>query len=663
VNAIPQISEALAAFQRGELERARMLAQQEVEKEPASSQAQHLLGLIECRSGRVESGVEWLRRASAAEPANLAYRVMLVRALVDCGQAEEALEAARRPTGTSPAELALWHARAEAADAAENVEAAAEAWGRLARNRPSDWRAWSNLGNTLAAQGRWDEAGDALSKAAALNPADLTIRRNAGAALVEAGRVKDAVAHFAAAAAADPEDVDNRILLARALESLQRHDEAVAEFEAAKRLGGESVATELGLGRRFLAQMRFAEAEAALRRAYSIDPTDRAVICQLGFVLERTNQLDALSKLLNDALAGGLGKDELGHLWAVLARREGRLEEARDLLLKSGPNEDPIGWHALMAKIADSMGDSAEAFEAAVTMNRIAREGPAKSIDLEQFQRKADAYREELHKLARTITPKWGAQVPLLMEPSPKRVAFLLGFPRSGTTLLDTFLMGHPEIAVLEEKQLLAAAGQATGQIEDLPTVSNRVLGQARSNYLSALAEEVGGDFDDLVIDKFPLDMTKAPLIHAIFPGAPIIFAQRHPCDVVLSGFMQPFGMVNFSDIGEAADYYDAIMGIWTASRDALPLNVHTVVYEELVENPEAVLKPAVAFLGLEWDARILDHQATARARGTITTPSYDQVTEPLSTRASGRWRRYEEQLEPVLPVLLPWAERLGYGR
>ena len=124
---------------------------------------------------------------------------------------------------------------------------------------------------------------------------------------------------------------------------------------------------------------------------------------------------------------------------------------------------------------------------------------------------------------------------------------------------------------------------------------------------------------------------------------------------------MQPIGVVNFSSIQDAADYYDAMMSIWTASRDSLGLNVHTVVYEELVRDPEAVLRPLLDFLGLEWDERILDHRKTAKERGTIETPTYDQVTEPISTRASGRWKRYRDQLEPALPVLLKWAERLGY--
>jgi hypothetical protein len=144
-----------------------------------------------------------------------------------------------------------------------------------------------------------------------------------------------------------------------------------------------------------------------------------------------------------------------------------------------------------------------------------------------------------------------------------------------------------------------------------------------------------------------------------------MIFAQRHPCDSVLSAFMQSFvmndAMASFLTVEDAADLYDAVMSGWFAIRERFDLNVHTVRYERLVEDPEAELRPLVEFLGLEWDNRMLAHTRTAKERGTIITPSYDQVTEPLSTRSVGRWKRYRAQLEPVLPVLLPWAERLGY--
>ncbi|MGH6659876.1 MAG: tetratricopeptide repeat protein, partial [Sphingomicrobium sp.] len=106
--------EAVQAFQRGELDRARTLAEQELKQESASAPAQHLLGLIDCRTGRLDSGVERLRRASDAEPGNIAFRVMLMRALVDSGRAGEALALPAPDSVTEPSTLPLWHARAEA---------------------------------------------------------------------------------------------------------------------------------------------------------------------------------------------------------------------------------------------------------------------------------------------------------------------------------------------------------------------------------------------------------------------------------------------------------------------------------------------------------------------------------------------------------------------
>src|SRR5207248_2837691 len=144
-------------------------------------------------------------------------------------------------------------------------------------------------------------------------------------------------------------------------------------------------------------------------------------------------------------------------------------------------DEDPVGWNALKAKIADELGQTTEAFDAAVAMNAAALKAAGKSIDLAEFQREAAAYRAEQHQLARTITPEWADRIPRLPTPFAMRVAFLLGFPRSGTTLLDTFLMGHPDIAVLEEKQLLAAAGEVAGPITDLPGRSLDTLEAARA--------------------------------------------------------------------------------------------------------------------------------------------------------------------------------------
>ena len=146
-------NDAVDAFQRGDLERARSLAQEAVDAEP-SAKLQHLLGLIDCRSGRLESGIDWLRKSCEAEPDNLGFRVMLARALVDDGRGKEALEVAVAPKGTTPPELALWQARGEAAQSIRDFGISAEAWQVVCTARPNDWRAWANLGQALAELGQ-----------------------------------------------------------------------------------------------------------------------------------------------------------------------------------------------------------------------------------------------------------------------------------------------------------------------------------------------------------------------------------------------------------------------------------------------------------------------------------------------------------------------------
>jgi hypothetical protein len=159
--------------------------------------------------------------------------------------------------------------------------------------------------------------------------------------------------------------------------------------------------------------------------------------------------------------------------------------------------------------------------------------------------------------------------------------------------------------------------------------------------------------------------MNKVPLIRRLFPEARIILALRHPCDVVLSCFMTAFrlndAMANFLDLDTAAEFYDLSFGYWTNCTSIMPVSVHTIRYEDVVDDTEGQLRGLLDYLGLAWNESVLDHAGTARSRGVITTASYAQVTEGIYRRASGRWQRYRHQLEPVLPLLAPWAEKFGY--
>lgn len=655
----PDLAEALAAFQRGDLDQAQRLAEDSVASAP-SPQRDHLLGLIHCRRGDPAVGVDHLRRAADVEPDNIAYRVILSRALVDSGRPAEALAMPKPDQNGTPASLALWHARAEAADAAGDPRSAQESWQAIAAARPSDWRAWNNLGNALAALLEWDQAAGALNRAAELNPAEAPVRRNLARAFAQLNRFEDSAEQLNAAVRLDPDHLETRLTLARLLAELDRHEEALAQLEPAAVLAPDSAEIATARGRSLVALTAFEEAEQAYSAAIAASPADRTAFHEFGLLLERTNRLDALADLLDRAARAGLGPDQLGYLSAAVALRQGRAGEARRLLMAESAESDLVRWNRLLARIEDALGNSAAAFAAAEAMNR-ATEG------YDDWRRRGLDYRQRLRLLAAAITPEWAASLPQLPPPTRGSPAFLVGFPRSGTTLLDTFLMGHPGTAVLEEVHMLGAAELVIGKLPELPDCPMSTLEQARQAYFTELDRHVDPGFDGLVVDKLPLNMLGLPLIHSLFPDAPVIFAQRHPCDAVLSGFMQSFivneAMACFLDLADAADLYDAVMEVWTRSRELLPSRVHTLIYEELVADPEAALKPLVGFLGLKWRNELLDYRSTAKRRGAILTPSYDQVTQALDSRPSGRWRRYEKWMKPMLPVLLPWADRLGYSR
>jgi tetratricopeptide (TPR) repeat protein len=494
---------------------------------------------------------------------------------------------------------------AEAAARYEAVVAAA----------PDDWEIWNNLGNARRAAGDFEGALAALAKAAALRPGEIGVQFNFAGALAQAGRAEEAAAALLTAAGRLPDDSPALLDLARALSALVRYDDA----------------------------------ESLYRRA----PSHEASWLERGQMLERGNRLDRLPALIAEARESGL---DLPYLNALALDREGRSDEALAAALAIPPDEVPARRLALIGRLADKAGDAARAFAAYAEMNAIAAAADP------QMRGQAAAYRAHVAALAEMMTPDYAARWRPVAPGERPAPVFLVGFPRSGTTLLDTLLMGHPALNVLEEVPLLERSAAALGDFARLPELDEAETRRLRALYFEALDPADGRT----VVDKLPLNLLGAPLIHRLFPDAKFIFAARHPCDVVLSCFMQPFdlnpAMANFLDLADSARLYALALGFWERAREILPLDVHTIRYEDLVEDKEAEMRSLLAFLGLPWNGRVLDNEATAAERGPIVTPSYAQVAQPIYKRARGRWERYRAQLAPVLPILAPWAEKMGYS-
>jgi hypothetical protein len=260
----------------------------------------------------------------------------------------------------------------------------------------------------------------------------------------------------------------------------------------------------------------------------------------------------------------------------------------------------------------------------------------------------------------------------MAMSPDEDAPVFLIGFPRSGTTLLEQVLDSHPCLQTLDEKPMVELMERAflnmTGnQTDALADLSEEQIADLRRVYWTEADRHVVHQPGTLIVDKLPLNIVYVPLLWRIFPRAQFILAIRHPCDVTLSCLMQNFStndaMVGFVSLERVADIYARVMHAWLDYAKQLPvLRWHLIRYEDLITNFEQETRALLEFLGVGWSDAVLAHTEHAQKRGIINTPSYHQVVQPIYQHSKYRWTRYSEQFMDVLPVLQPFIERFGYA-
>jgi hypothetical protein len=246
---------------------------------------------------------------------------------------------------------------------------------------------------------------------------------------------------------------------------------------------------------------------------------------------------------------------------------------------------------------------------------------------------------------------------------------FMIGFPRSGTTLLDSILRSHPQIEILEEQPFIEQMKNSLVQpinFNSLKNLSDSEIESLRTEYIFKINRSVQGcGSTKFVIDKFPLNLVHTGLIHRVFPTAKFILSIRHPYDCVLSCFMQNFkindAMENFLSLKQAAKFYNEVMSLWIQYEQKLLIKRHVVKYEDLIHNLKGTTLPILKFLNLDWNSSLLEYQTTALSRGFINTPSYHQVLEKLNSDAVGRWENYSSNFSGINSILSPWVTKYGY--
>ncbi|MEF8794626.1 sulfotransferase [Thiohalorhabdus sp.] len=518
-------------------------------------------------------------------------------------------------------------------------------------------------------QGRTQEAQTTAAQLLAQYPADAEGYLVLARAYAQDEQFGDAEAACREALGVDPEFAEAAAFRGYALQRLGQPEEAGRVGRHALVLGAETAGVWYPLALTLVYQQDFGRGLQAAQRAAELEPWNRESRTLQVAILERLNRLEEAEEGLAP-LRECLPKVEGVRFWAArLARRGGRPDVAQDWLPPEPVGYRHPGYWAELGQIHDQLGETDRAFAFFQKANQRQAEQP-------EFQRSPkDGYLRFLGTIDGAFSEKelesWGAPLPPSRE--GRVPVFLVGFPRSGTTLLHQILDSHPAVTVLEEEPTIAPLWRYLredkgGIIEGVKGLNERDVAQMRALYREArdgFLGKTGMGPGSLIVDKMPLRTVEVGLLYRLFPEARFLFARRHPCDCILSAFMQLFApnpaMANFHTLEDAAALFARVMELWERYRRLLAPGYHEVRYEDLVGDFDGVVAEILDFLGLDWDEGVRDYRSTVAARGAVSTASYAQVHQPLYQGAAGRWRAYSQYFEKLLPGLEPWIRDGGY--
>jgi tetratricopeptide (TPR) repeat protein len=599
--------------------------------------------------------------------------LVAARTAYGAGDFDNASSRARSYLQAEPSDETALTLLALSEHAAGRHVAAAEVFRKLTALRPGIPDYWSNLGYMLRLAGQQQLAEAAFVEALRIAPRAYGTLLNYGLLLMDMSRFGAARHRFLDAIEADPSQAEARIYAATAC--FECGDTIRAEQLIPPKDQWDSLDAEAkhDMG---MALMRLGRAEEAERL---LDPgehgsNDPDVMAKLALLYERTNRLDLAQDLFErlDKGMDGIGLEPQADaltVGATLAMRRKDYEQARALTekllsLNPTPTSRANALYSLAA-IADKRKDPQQAMRYL---------GEAHAIHL-------DLAREMMPELSE---PGW-RPLPVTqsrMTPEQARFAagngtggirtptFIVGFPRSGTTMLENMLDAHPGFVSMDEQPFLDRCVELVKRAgfeypQQVGELAERDVDALRADYWQSVARVAKVAPGQALVDKNPLNILRLPLIRRMFPDARIILALRHPCDVILSCYMQDFRSPVFrvlcSDLETLARGYVDVMQFWIHHQALLKANVLELRYEDTVRDFDRQTERIAAFLGIDDGHRLAGFQEAARRKGYIGTPSYSQVIEPVNANAVARWKAYRPWFEPVLPILRPVAGHWGY--
>jgi len=534
---------------------------------------------------------------------------------------------------------------------------------------------WEHLGTVLRPTKRYAQALAAFERALQLAPPSAGLLYNLG--VLQMDRCDYNAAYLALRDAVTLAPTDGRIrwAFAQCCYDLVRLEEALSALEGWEKLKGLNLEFTVLIVLLLLLLGAVHQVRPTVARLLADPPREGRAALAFVAILERLHRLDearaALEQLERNGRNSGPDPERL-LMWAILADRAGQHEEARRHLTLALQNQNEFGQrHNFLyplAKACDALGRYHEAYATAEEAHRSQLALLERMIGSRSSAEESPIWALTAHGCDPRDTASWGSDGPAA-EDSP---IFVVGFPRSGTTLLEQVLDAHPQLQSMDEQPfLLRAVSEVTDRgiryPGELGQLSAQALGEIRAHYWERARTRGGLLAGRQLVDKNPMNLVLLPLIRRLFPNGRIVLAVRHPCDTILSCFLQLFRSLGLAvlcaDLTTLARAYSHAFGFWYSQWTLLRPCSYELSYEQLTGDFPTEVRRLSTFLQLPWHEAMLSPGEHARAKGFISTPSYSQVIEPVNSRSVGRWKHYEPYFTAeVLSLLAPWIERWGYS-
>uniref|UniRef100_B0T4N2 Sulfotransferase n=1 Tax=Caulobacter sp. (strain K31) TaxID=366602 RepID=B0T4N2_CAUSK len=675
------LAQAHGHWNAGQVDQAERLCQQVLALWPGQSDALHLMGLMAHAYGNLDLAIDHLRHACLAPRAPAQYLSNLAEMCRQAGRLAEAEQAARRSVSMDSSLVAGWNNLGIVLQEAGKLEESLTCLERVVALQPDYAEAHNNLGNTLKRLGRLDQARARYEQALKLAPAYAEALSNLSNLLNDLGLSDEALASARRAIDANPRLSDAYINAAAVEVARDRYDEGLRWVDALL-VYAPLHAGALGVRATILRRLgRLDEALVEARRALATAPDNGEALNTLGEVLQAQDKMDeALAAYDRAAQSLGFAPEKALVNRAILLMERGDTEAAKaafDDVLEHFPRS-ASAWFNRADLHRFVPGDPAiGAMEALIGPGGVQNQADRTALhfalgkawmDVGDAER-AFRYLDEGNRQKRATfaydpnaIDRWFSDIiaafpsemiqrPEAATPGSDLAVFVIGMPRSGTTLVEQILASHPDVLGAGEmttlQNIVNTAGGYPAIAQQLTPENEAALGGL---YLDAV-RPLAGDHHRLV-DKMPSNFLFAGLINRILPQARIIHVRRDPADTCLSSYSRLFSREQLfcydqSELARFYQNYERLMDHWRA---VLPADRFIEVrYEDLVDDIEHEARRLTDFCGLDWSPACLDFHQTSR---TIRTASLNQVRRPLYASSIGRWRAYARQLGPLLTGL-----------